>query len=151
AGRLQRLPRVGTSAAEFWRALWMYHGKPAAVAASLGLSLVAQVGMVLVFYFAAQTFYDPGQDGQVPSLGEHFLIVPIGLVVQALVPTPGGVGGGEFGFGKLYGLLGAGLEPVGVMASLVNRVISWVVGLLGFLVYLRMRPRLASAPPEPRS
>jgi len=77
--------------------------------------------------------------------------VPIGLVVQAVNPFPGGLGIGELGFGALYNLLGAGLEPLGVMASIVNRLIGAAVGFLGLGVYLRMRPRLASAQAEPRS
>ena len=30
----------------------------------------------------------------------------------------------------------------GVLGSLVQRVVCWIVGLLGFVVYLRMRPAL---------
>lgn len=139
ARKLHAIPKVGVSAAEFWRAIHMYRRKGAAVAAAIGLSLMAQSGMVLTFYLAAQVFSE-----QVPTLAEHFLIVPIGLVVQALFPAPGGVGGGEFGFGKLYQLVGRP-EASGVLGSLAQRVIFWGLGLVGYLVYLRMRPALAPA------
>jgi uncharacterized membrane protein YbhN (UPF0104 family) len=137
AGRLGRLPRVGGSAAEFWRAVWMYRCKQASVALVLGLSWVGHVGFVLAFWCCAQVLWSP-ELGPIPSLTQHFLLVPLGLVMQALVPTPGGAGGGEWGFGKLYVLFGAS-EASGVLGSLVLRVLGWVLGLAGYLVYLRMR------------
>jgi uncharacterized protein (TIRG00374 family) len=146
AGRLERLPRVGGSAAEFWRAVWMYRCRQASVAAVLVISWIGHVGFVLTFWCCANVLWDP-KLGPIPTLAEHFLLVPIGLVMQALVPTPGGAGGGEWGFGKLYTLFGVA-EVNGVLGSLVQRVINWVLGLVGYLVYLRMRvtvPAVAEA------
>jgi hypothetical protein len=77
-------------------------------------------------------------------LAEHFVFVPIGLVVQALVPTPGGAGGGEWGFSKLYEVFG-GSEVNGALGSLVQRVLTWVFGLAGYLVYLWMHASLSAA------
>ena len=37
-------------------------------------------------------------------LAEHFLLVPMGLLIQAIPLFPGGVGIGELGFGSLYRL-----------------------------------------------
>ena len=61
--------------------------------------------------------------------------MPIGLVVQAVVPLPGGVGASEFGFGKLFGWFGCP-EPNGVLGSLVQRVVVWTIGLLGYLIVI---------------
>jgi uncharacterized protein (TIRG00374 family) len=150
AGRLERIPRVGGSAAEFWRAVWMYRCRQRSVATVLALSWVGHVGFVLAFWCSAQVLWSP-QMGAIPTLAQHFLLVPMGLVVQALFPTPGGAGGGELGFGGLYKLFGAE-ETMGVLGSLVQRVISWVIGLFGYLVYLRMRVSLpapaATAAPD---
>jgi uncharacterized protein (TIRG00374 family) len=140
AGRLERLPRVGSSAAEFWRAVWMYRCKRASIAAVLVLSWIGHVGFVFAFWCCANALWNP-ELGPIPPLAEHFVFVPIGLVVQALVPTPGGAGGGEWSFSKLYRLFG-GSEVVGALGSLVQRVICWTIGLLGYLVYLRMRATL---------
>ena len=141
AGRLSRLPRVGHAAAEFWRAVWMYRCQRAWVAAALLLSLVSQLCFVLAIYFAAQVFADPGEPAEIPSLSEHFLLVPVGVAWQALFPSPGGVGGAEAGFGYLYGLVGKP-AALGALASLAQRVITWGLGLVGYLIYLRMRPAL---------
>lgn len=137
AGRLERLPRIGTSAAEFWRAVWMYRCKRTYIAAVLVLSWIGHVGFVFAFWCSAQVLWSP-QLGPIPPVAEHFVFVPIGMVVEALVPTPGGAGGGEWSYSKLYGVFG-GSEVNGALGSLVKRVVTWVLGLLGYLVYLRMR------------
>jgi glycosyltransferase 2 family protein len=141
AGRLEKLPKVGGSAAEFWRAVWMYRCRQRSVAIVFLMSWVSHLGFVIAFYCCANALWSE-ELGTIPSLTEHFLLVPIGMVMQALVPTPGGAGGGEWSFGALYRLFGAS-EANGVLGSLVQRVISWTLGLVGFVVYVRMR---AAAP-----
>jgi glycosyltransferase 2 family protein len=144
AGRLENIPKVGHSFAELWRAAWMYRSKFRYVAGSLALALVAQVGMVIGFFAGAHVFVQPEGPTPTPSVAEHFLIVPVGLTVAALAPVPGGAGVGELGFGALYYLvLGTKeAEARGVLASLVARVIAWILGIVGFLFYLVMKPSL---------
>jgi uncharacterized membrane protein YbhN (UPF0104 family) len=144
AGRLERLPKVGGTAAELWRAGWMYRCRPRAVFGVLALSWIGHVGFVFLFYCAALTLWQPDSGEQIPTLTQHFLIVPIGLVIQAAPFFPGGAGIGELGFGLLYQWLGCS-EASGVLGSLVQRVINWTLGLLGYLTYLRMRATLQSA------
>jgi uncharacterized protein (TIRG00374 family) len=144
AGRLTRLPKVGHSAAEFWRAVWMYRCRPRSVFGVLVLSWVGHVGFVFLFYFSALTLWTTDSGQKLPTLAQHFLIVPIGLVIQAMPFFPGGAGIGELGFGLLYEWLGCS-EASGVLGSLVQRVINWVLGILGYLVYLRMRASLPAA------
>jgi uncharacterized protein (TIRG00374 family) len=138
ARRLTRIPKLGHMAAEFWRAVWMYRCKEASIILSLLLSLVGHVGFVLTFYFSALTVFTPDQ---IPSLSTHFLIVPIGMAIQAGFPAPGGVGAGEYAFGALYRFVDYN-EANGVLGALVQRVITWAVALVGYIVYLRMRPTL---------
>jgi uncharacterized membrane protein YbhN (UPF0104 family) len=135
AGRLERIPRVGHSAAEAWRAFWLYRCRPGSVLLALVISLIGHVGFVLTFYFAARTLKAPDT---IPSWDQHFLIVPIGMVIQAIPLFPSGTGVGELGFGSLYKLLG---KPAanGVLGSLVQRVVAWGLGVVGYLFYLRMR------------
>jgi uncharacterized membrane protein YbhN (UPF0104 family) len=137
AGRLSRIPKVGGSAAEFWRAVWMYRCRQGSVALTLLLSWVGHVGFVLTFYFSTRTLWDPDAGAAIPSLTQHFLIVPIGLVIQAMPLFPGGVGIGELGFGGLYRFFGCDAAD-GVLGSLVQRVLSWVLGVGGYLVALRL-------------
>jgi uncharacterized protein (TIRG00374 family) len=137
AWRLGRIPKVGSSAAEFWRAVWMYRDRQYSIIASLLLALVGHVGWVLTFYFAVQTFVGPADLAQIPSLAEHFLIVPCGMIGRAFIPTPGGVGGGEAVYGALYVLLGKSMT-LGIVGSLAQYAINCGVAMFGYLVYLRM-------------
>ncbi len=144
AGRLEHLPRAGAALAELWRAVWMYRCRPRAVFGVLMLSWVGHVGFVFLFYSAVRTLWQPDSGQAIPTLAQHFLIVPIGLVIQAAPFFPGGAGIGELGFGLLYEWLGCS-EASGVLGSLVQRVINWTLGLLGGLMYLRMRGVLRAA------
>jgi uncharacterized membrane protein YbhN (UPF0104 family) len=144
AERLEGLRFVGGPAAEMWRSAWMYRRRQKFVALVMLLSWVGQVGFVLAFYCCANALWSP-EIGSVPSLTQHFVLVPLGLVMQAIIPTPGGAGGGEWGFGALYLLFGAS-EATGVLGSLVQRVFAWVLGLVGYVVYLWVRPAAAVAP-----
>jgi uncharacterized protein (TIRG00374 family) len=138
AGRLSRLPKVGHAAAEFWRAVWMYRCRKKAVALALVLSWIGHVGFVFAFYFSARTLY---ASSEIPTLAEHFLLVPIGLVIQAAPLFPGGAGIGELGYGSLYQLFGCA-AACGILGSLIYRVVGWILGAFGYIVYLRMRPTL---------
>lgn len=136
---LARIPKVGGAFAELWRAGWLYRCRSRSVGLAMVMAVVGHIGFVLVYYWSAATL-NPLKD--LPSLQAHFFAVPVGMAAAAGFPTPGGVGGGEFVFGWLYGLLGYAFAA-GVLASLVQRCIYWILGLVGYLVYLRMRPALA--------
>jgi glycosyltransferase 2 family protein len=139
ASGLEQMGKVGHALAEFWRAVWLYRCRGRSIALALGLAIVGHAGFVLVFFFAAQTF-TPAAD--IPSVGTHFLIVPVGMTIQAGFPAPGGVGAAEYGYGKLYELLGYS-AAAGVLGSLTKRMIEWILGFGAYLVYLRMKPQLA--------
>src|SRR5262249_13610341 len=62
---------------------------------------------------------------------------------------PGGAGIAEAGFGFLYRRFGCDSAPA-VMGMLTQRVINWVLGLVGYFVYLRMKPALRPAPVVPQ-
>lgn len=138
---LRRTPWVGGPLAEMWLALWLYRQRGGAVLVALLLAVVGHFGFVLTYYFAAQIWLAPGEEDQVPTLVESFLIVPVGMTFQAFFPSPGGVGGGEAGFSVLFGWIGRS-KSYGVLASLAQRLITWVLAFGGYLLYLRLQPRL---------
>jgi hypothetical protein len=141
AGRLERLPKIGHTLAEFWRAMWMYRLKQGSVVQAISVSICSHICFVLAFFFASQIFADPARPDTFPTLSEDFMIVPLGTGLQALFPTPGGMGAGETGFGFLYTKLGKS-GPAGVLASLAQRTVVWLLSLAGFVVYLCMKPDL---------
>jgi len=136
AGRLQKVPKVGKTFAELWYAGWTYRKRPKVVLSCLGLSAITHTCYVLIFHFAVQVF-----PGDVASLPEHIAAAPIGYIMEALFPAPGGVGGGEAIFGYLYTLLGKP-EIVGVTGRFTMRLVQWGFGLIGFIAYLRMKAEL---------
>lgn len=138
AAGLERIPKIGMSIAEFWRAVWMVRLRGRSVVVALVLAMVGHAGFIFTYYFASQTL---NSVEQMPSLTMHFLLVPVGMTIQAGIPTPGGVGGAEAGYGLLYQSLGFA-AAAGILGSLVQRAISWIVGLTGYLVYLQIRPQL---------
>lgn len=135
---LERVPKIGGSLAEFWRACWMYRQKSRAVLIAMLMSLVGHTGWVLVFHFSVQAFETPNPAVDIGSFPEHMIVVPVGMTVQALFPSPGGIGGGEAAYGKLYKILGKP-EVNGIVGCLSQRVIFWGLGILGYIVYTRMR------------
>jgi uncharacterized protein (TIRG00374 family) len=134
AGRLERL--IGGAAAEFWRAVWMYRCQAPSVYLALVMSVVGFVGFVLTFYFSVLTLQEPAA---IPSLAVHFLIVPIGLLAAAVPLFPNGLGISEAGFGGLYVLVGFTAKSA-IAGSMVQRVVTWGLALLGLILYQRMRP-----------
>lgn len=139
AGRLTAIPKAGRFLSECWRATWLYRKHPWAVVAALTMSIGVHTLNVLAFYAAARVFVPAAEAADLPDLAASFLIVPVGMAVQAFFPTPGGVGGGEYGFGKLFRLVGKP-SAYGVLGSLAQRALNWLLGLIGYIVYLRMRP-----------
>jgi uncharacterized protein (TIRG00374 family) len=140
AGRLLHIPKVGVAAAEFWRAVWMYRRNSGSIFLSLVLSWISQIGNVLGFYFAARSF---SAAAEIPTVVEHFLLIPVGMIFQAGIPTPGGVGAEGF-YGVLYQMVGKP-DSVGFAGALTQRFITIVLGLVGYIVYLQMRPALRDA------
>ncbi|MFL5342853.1 MAG: lysylphosphatidylglycerol synthase transmembrane domain-containing protein [Gemmataceae bacterium] len=144
--RLMGIPRVGGTLLELWGAVWMYRTKGRIILVALLMSLAGHTCSVLMFYCVVSAFQPAGGQGNIPSLSEHFLLVPVGMAGQAFIPTPGGVGGGEWLFGKLYEMVGR-LNKDGVIGSFGQRVLAWVLGAAGYVVYLTMRKELPRPTP----
>jgi len=145
AGRLARVPKLGRALAEVWYAVWTYRQRPRAVYLSVAMTAVCHVAMVVMFHLAVRVFLAPGLEPG--SLGEHFVIAPVGFIAQAFFPAPGGVGGGEAIFGYLYKMLDRA-DQVGLMGRFTLRGAEWLCGLAGLAVFLRMRAELPAVEQE---
>ncbi|MCI0704489.1 MAG: flippase-like domain-containing protein [Planctomycetia bacterium] len=137
ARRLKWFPKIGNSLAEFWFAVWMYRQRPRVIVFGLALSAAAHFGLVFAFHCASRVF-PPENVAELATLPEHLVIAPIGFIVQAIPISPGGVGVGEAAFAGLYKLCGRS-ETRGIVARLSLRIVEWLIGLIGYLVYLRMK------------
>jgi uncharacterized membrane protein YbhN (UPF0104 family) len=137
ASRLSRIPKLGKTLAEVWFAVWTYRQRPKVIYALIALTGFCHVSMVLMFHFAVRVF--PTADPA--TIAQHFVVAPVGYIAQAFFPAPGGVGGAEAIFGYLYEILGLS-ESTGVIGRLTMRVVEWSFGIVGLVVWLRMRKEL---------
>jgi uncharacterized protein (TIRG00374 family) len=140
--KLARRGKVGASAAEFGRAVWMYRCRQSSVVLALLLALISHASFVASFYCGAHALLEAEPGNPMPSLLQHFLIVPLGMVIQTVPLFPGGAGIGELGFGGLYAWFQCPAAN-GVLASLMSRVISWVIGVLGLIACSLLPARAA--------
>jgi uncharacterized protein (TIRG00374 family) len=134
AGRLRRLPKVGNQLAELWGAAWLYRSRQRSVWVAMVLSWASHVGFIVAFYCSALVLYDENSGTPLPSLLQHFLLVPIGMVISAAPLFPGGAGITEAGFGGLYELFSCPMQN-GTLMALVNRLMMITFGLIGFVIY----------------
>ncbi len=150
ADRLHRVRKVGPTLAELWYTVRQYRQRPGTVLTVVAMSAVVHTGFVTMYYLATQVF-PPADPALLATLPEVFVIAPIGFIVQAIIPVPGGLGAGELTFGGLYKLLGPANElaevakqraAVGTAGRFTLRVIEWTLGLIGYVAYLRMRDQL---------
>jgi uncharacterized membrane protein YbhN (UPF0104 family) len=138
--RLAGIPRVGASLSQLWQAVWMYRNRSAAVIGATLLTVLSNVCDILTFYCYVRLLWDGLPTNPLPNVIEHFLLVPVGLVISGVPLFPGGAGIGEAGFGGLYALFGSA-PANGVLGSLLFRVSGWVIGILAYLVCLLMGER----------
>ena len=121
--------------AELVRAVIWYRHRPMAVLQAMVVTTCGQVLFVLSFYLVAFGIDGKGaaeHASALPGAVWHFLLVPLGMVLMAVPLFPGGLGIGEWGYGALYSLVvGEAVRPAGVAASLGQRIVHWLVALLG--------------------
>jgi uncharacterized membrane protein YbhN (UPF0104 family) len=138
SGRLKSIPKLGKSLSEAWGAVWTYRQRLKTVIIGVGLSAASHFGLVFAFHAASRVFPPANPETDQATLAEHMVVAPIGFIAQALPVSPGGVGVGEVVFAWLYELSNRTAQR-GVIGRLSLRVVEWIIGLLGYLVYLRMK------------
>jgi uncharacterized protein (TIRG00374 family) len=127
--RFERLPLVGGVVRELLCTMRVYLDRRAVVVVAVAMSLVVHTCLILSLYFTASAF------GPWP-LRVHAVVAPMGLAVNAIPLTPGGIGLGEGAMQKLFELAGQhGATALGMMLS--YRVINWLLAL-GGVPYLIM-------------
>lgn len=138
AGRLKALGKVGGSFAEMWYAVIEYRKRMRTVALGLALSAASHVALVMAFHCASRLFPPENPSAELASLSEHAVVAPIGFIVQAVPISPGGVGVGEAAFAGLYKLSDRPATR-GIVARLSLRIVEWLMALIGYIAFLRMR------------
>ena len=130
----RRIPKVGTIVGRLISALQVYRRNPLAVVSVLLLSLVVQGLLAVSLFMAAKSALDDP-----PSLGSHFIIVPLSMVAGALPFTPAGLGTFELAMDQLYLLIPDPPRSDGILVALVYRVITIVIAIIGVGYYWSSR------------
>jgi uncharacterized membrane protein YbhN (UPF0104 family) len=81
----------------------------------------------------------------VPSLLEHYFVLPMALAAGSIPITPNGLGTLELAVNKLYQVVpsGATISPcTGTLAALAHRVAMLVVGVAAVVFYVAQRSDL---------
>ncbi|HQR41425.1 MAG TPA: lysylphosphatidylglycerol synthase transmembrane domain-containing protein [Gemmatales bacterium] len=148
---LHRIRWVGPILSKIFGAFLQFRRYPLAMVQSVALGMLGHVGFVLSYYFASMALPGPGET---PDWQMHFVVIPFFMVFQAVPLTPGGnLGVGDLILGQLYTIVG-GLQLKGILASLIQRLITWIVALIGLIWYLPLQRRFqqqaaAATPIEP--
>jgi uncharacterized protein (TIRG00374 family) len=111
--------------------LRMFHAHPLALGVAILLSVLIQASLVVSVYLIARGLYSSP-----PTLGEHGVIVPIGMLASALPIAPAGIGVFEAAIQSLYSVVPkVPTEASGTLVALVFEVVKVILAALGTLFY----------------
>ena len=100
------------------------------------ISVVTHSMFALSLYLIAQAMFV-----HVPTLREHLILVPLGMVAGSLPLAPAGFGAFEFAIEKLYQIIPAAtdIDVAGILVALVYRLLTILVAMIGIVVYWSSR------------
>ena len=125
------LPVLGKLVSTVGPPLRMFHHHPIAFGFSILLSLGVQGMLVFSMYFVARGLYSSP-----PSLADHFVIVPIGMLASALPITPAGIGVLEVVINELYKVVPTiPTAASGTLVALVFEMVKVVMAIIGTAFY----------------
>ena len=125
------LPIIGGIVNKIGPPLRMFHHHPIAFGISVVMSLGVHSMLVLSMYLIARGMYS-----ETPTLAEHFVIVPISMLMSALPLAPAGLGLLEAAMDKLYEVVPAvKTEASGVLVALVFEIVKLVIAVIGTIFY----------------
>ena len=145
-GRVSRflgnLPRTGRIFRQLIEAVRTYRERIGVVVAAGALSVVIHVLSVVGYYLLGRSL--PGVS---PTLSEHYVIVPLAMVVGAIPITPAGLGTFEWTVDYLFRTLSSRHVDAGrgLLISLIYRLITIAIAMIGVVVYCFCRKEVAAA------
>lgn len=111
--------------------LRMFHAHPLAFALAILMSIGVQGALAVSVYLIALGLYEAP-----PTLLEHLVIVPIGMLASALPITPAGIGVFEAAIQSLYSVVpSTPTEASGTLVALVFEIVKVVMAILGTVFY----------------
>ena len=127
---------VGPLISKVLEVIWLYQKCPGTILVCVGLSVLTNMLFVVSVFFTAYGLVEA-----YPGFADHFVLVPISLVANA-VPLPSGLGGMEAALTFLYRIFtdpAVGIEPQGFVVALGFRISILFVTVLGCLFWVAYR------------
>jgi uncharacterized membrane protein YbhN (UPF0104 family) len=143
---LATLPKVGPIVVRLIVAVRMYRRRLGVLAGAFIMSLGVHAMGALGIYLVAR-----GLGGSVPSLGYHYVIVPMGMIVGILPLPMSGLGAFEAVMEFLYLNAAGGVvvsKGQGLVVALGYRIITVTIAVVGLFYYLGSRREVAEAMKE---
>lgn len=135
---LSGLPKVGSHVSRLITAIRIYRSRPLTVVVAGLMSVGVHVMFVVGIGLIAQ-----GLPGRSPTLGRHFVAVPLALVASALPLPLGSLGAFEKMFDFLYFHVAGAAEGQGILVAVGFRVVTVLIALVGMGYYLTSRREVA--------
>ena len=133
---LVHLPKIGKILGQLMAAARIYRQRWPTVALALLMSAVSHSMFTFSVYLVARAMFV-----HVPTLREHLILVPLGMVAGSLPLAPAGFGAFEFAIEKLYEIIPAAtnIDVAGILVALVYRLLTILVAVMGIVVYWSSR------------
>ncbi len=134
AEMLSSLPKIGPILAQLTSAVRMYRGRPFVMCGILGLAMCVHCLLCTSLYMVSTSLAPTA-----PSLGEHFIVIPLSMVAGGLPFTPAGLGTFEFAMDALFKQVSQSGAAPGILIALAYRLITIAVAGVGVVYYWSAR------------
>jgi len=128
---LARIRFAGGLIRELFGAIAVYQGKWPVILTSILISVLGHVGFASSLYCVAAALQGPLWPARV-----HYVVAPLGLMINAVPTSPGGLGVGEAAMQFLFNAVGEDGGKAFLM-MLGFRATFWVISLIGLGYFLR--------------
>jgi glycosyltransferase 2 family protein len=131
-----QLPKVGAVFEQLLSAVRIYRSRWPIVIVTVVMSVGSHSLFTLSLFLIARAMFD-----HVPTLHEHMILVPLGMVAGALPLAPGGFGAFELAIEALYKIIPAApdVDVAGVLVALVYHLLTVLVAMIGVVIYWTSR------------
>lgn len=141
---IEHWPIVGSVVMRLIPALRIFHQRPASLLLAIFITLGVQGGLATSMYLISLALFSDA-----PTLTQHFVIVPVGMLVSAVPLTPAGVGLLEVAIEAMYRwALPATSKASGTLVALVFEAVKIAMAVIGTLFYWTAPAEVRRLPSE---
>jgi uncharacterized protein (TIRG00374 family) len=143
---LGHLPeRIADILRRVYEAVYLYRGQKMVLVKFALYSVTAHGLAAVALWIVGISLADPVAHGGARALN-YFFLVPLGLVINGLPLTPGGIGAFEWALGLLFGtVIHTGETNVGSTVAALGHIIFILTNQVGIIFYIKGKKRVEEA------